>query len=189
MGKSVVFLAQSKFSPSIADQRAKCAGPDDEVILAGDVRFTDLVKATVRNKHTLRSGDRLKLYDLNSLILATGSLVRLLTRLLRSGVTIEICSEGLEIKPDAGDAVFRALTLLDNQQRAVHAVRTHGPDVKTGRKAVLKDEQWAEIRALLADKKQSPTAVATQYGVGRTTLFNFIRRMKAADGSGEKAVD
>lgn len=189
MGKSVVFLAQSKFSPSIAEQRAKCAGPDDEVILAGDVRFTDLVKPTVRNKHMLRSGDRLKLYDLNSLILETGSLVRLMTRLLRSGVTIEICAEGLEIKPSADDLVFRTLTLLADQQSAIHAVRTHGPDVKTGRKSVLKDEQWSDIRAELADKKTSPAELAARYRVGRTTMFNFVRRMKAVDDSGEKTVD
>jgi DNA invertase Pin-like site-specific DNA recombinase len=80
------------------------------------------------------------------------------------------------------------LVLLDSQQRAVHAVRTHGPDVKTGRKTVLQAEQWAEIRALL-DVGASPAKVAAQYGVGRTTLFNFARRMKAADVSGEKAVD
>jgi hypothetical protein len=92
MGKSVVFLAQSKFGPSLAEQRAKCVGPGDEVILAGEVRFTDLVKPTIRNRHTLRAGDRLRLYDLNSLILATSSLVRLLTKLLRTGVTIVICA-------------------------------------------------------------------------------------------------
>lgn len=189
MGKSVVFLAQSRSAPSIAEQRTKCAGPDDEVILAGDVRFTDLVKATVRNRHILRTGDRLKLYDLNSLLLAPGSLVRMLTRLLRTGVTIEICAEGLEIAPDTADPVFRMLVLLDNQQRALHAVRTHGPDVKTGRKAVLKDGQWPEIKATLADKSSSPGALASQLGVGRTTLFNFIRRMKAAEVSAEKAVD
>lgn len=188
MAKSVVFLAQSKFSPSIADQRAKCVGPDDDVILAGEVRFADLVKATVRNKHMLRSGDRLKLYDLNSLILASGSLVRLLTRLLRNGVTIELCAENLVITPEADDPVFRTMVLLDNQQRAVHAVRTHGPEVKTGRKAVLKDDQWADITALLGAKTPL-AAIASQYGVGRTTLFNFVRRMRAADESGEKAVD
>ena len=189
MGKTVVFLAQNKFSPPIAEQRAKCVGADDEVILAGDVRFTDLVKPTVRNRHTLRSGDRLKLYELNSLILAPGSLVRLLTRLLRTGVTIEICTEGLEITPDAGDPVFRTLVLLDNQQRALHAVRTHGPEVKTGRKAVLKDEQWTEVKALLAEKSGSPGAVASRLGVGRTTLFNFIKRMKAAENSAEEAIE
>jgi hypothetical protein len=188
MGKSVVFLAQSKFSPSIAAQRAKCAEPDDEVILAGDVRFTDLVKATVRNKHMLRSGDRLKLYDLNLLIMAPGSLVRLLTSLLRNGVTIELCAEHLVITPEADDPVFRAVVLLDNQQRAVHAVRTHGPEVKTGRKTVLKDDQWADITAMLAGKT-SLAAIASQYGVGRTTLFNFVRRMRATEGSGEKAID
>ena len=149
MGKTVVVLAQNKFSPPIVEQRAKCVGADDEMIFAGDVRFTDLVKPTVRNRHTLRSGDRLKLYDLNSLILQPGSLVRLLTRLLRTGVTIEICTERLEITPDAADPVFRTLVLLDNQQRALHAVRTYGPVVKTGRKAVLKDEQWTFERLAL----------------------------------------
>ena len=113
----------------------------------------------------------------------------MLTRLLRKGVTIEICTESLEITPDAGDPVFRTLALLDNQQRALHAVRTHGPEVKAGRKAVLKDEQWTEIKAMLAEKSGSPGAVASRLGVGRTTLFNFIRRMKAAEDSTEEAIE
>lgn len=185
MGKSVVFLAQTRFSPTIEEQQAKCAAPGDEVILAGDLRFADLVKNNIRNSKTLRAGDRLKFYDLNSLIIAPGSLVRLLTRLLRIGVTIEICSEDLVIQPDGSDPIFHCLTLLDNQQRALHTIRTHGPDVKAGRKRALKDSQWPEIKALLAERQNSLAKVAEQYGVGRTTLFHFTKRMSLHEQSAE----
>ncbi len=188
MGKTVVFLTSGKSAPPIEDQKALCLAPGDEVILAGDVRFTDLMRATARSSGRLQAGDHLKFYDLNSLILATGSLVRLLTKLLRAGVTIEICSERLIIRPEQGDAACRLLALLDKQHRAVHAARTQGSAGKAGRKQLLKDEQWPAIRALLADHGHSLGQVAAQYGVGRTTLFNFSKRMQALE-SAQQAID
>lgn len=189
LGKTIVFLAESRFSPPLADQRKLCVASGDRLVLASDVRFTDLTKATARHRRWLERGDRLKLYDLNSLGLAQQTVIRMLTKLLQSGIIVEIVSEDLIATPEPGDPTFRCLALLDAQQRAVHAIKIHQPDGVRGRKNALKDEQWPAIKAQLDAPDVQVAKVAAALGVGRTTLHRFVTRMRAAETSAEKAVD
>lgn len=181
MARTVVFLSESRYSDPIAVQREACAAPGDRVILSNEVRFSDLVKATIRNNELLGRGDRLRLYDLQSIMISTGTLVRILTKLLTAGVTIEISSEQLVIEPVEGDPVFAILRLLNGQKRALHAVRTHAPEVKIGRKHALADDQWPQIRELVDARATSLGKIAAGLGVGRTTLFNFVKRMRSME--------
>jgi len=186
LGKTVVFLAESKFSAALADQKTRCVEDGDEIVLASKVRFSDLLKGTARHRRILEPGDRLKLFDLNSLVLAQQTLIRILTKLLRAGITIEIVSEDLVFTPETDDPMFRCLALLDAQQRATHAIKIHQPDAVRGRKNALKDDQWPAIKAELDAPDVKVAEVATKLGVGRTTLHRFVTRMRAAEGSPEK---
>jgi hypothetical protein len=187
LGKSVVYLVESKFSPTLAEQENVCAAPGDEVILGSEVRFTDLMKPTSRHRRLLVSGDRLKLYDLNSQVLAQQTLIRVLTKLLKAGITVEIVAEKMVFSPQADDPGFRCLALLDGQSRAAHATKVHEPDAVRGRKTALKEAQWPMIKAQLEAPDARVAEVASGLGVGRTTLFRFVTRMREAEGSEEKA--
>lgn len=185
--KSVLYLSQTQFSPTVEEQRERFAAPGDIVHYASEVSFASVLGGPKHNA-IVEAGDRLKLYDLNSFAFPQATLVRMLTKLLRAGIVVEICSAGLVIQPEDADPYMRLLMLLDAQQRALHAVRTHAPEVKAGRKHAIKPELWPEISALIAGKVPSQE-IADRYGVGRTTLFNYVKRMKAQQSSAEERFD
>jgi transcriptional regulator of acetoin/glycerol metabolism len=174
---NVLFLAKTRESPSIEEQRAACEEDGDLIVDAGEVRFVDLPKQLARQGHTLRSGDKIKVYDFSCLPINTMTLIRMMMKVLRNGIAIEFCQPGLLIEPAPhGGDLYRLTEALDNHWRRVHGIKTHMGDSKPGRKKRINDDQLTEIRAMLAVEGATVASVAKSLNVGRTTLFDFLRR-------------
>ena len=176
MARTILFLAETKASPTIAEQRARCAEADDLIIEAGRISFADLADLTERRGVELKPGDTLKLYDFNCLLVSTGTLIRYLVKFLKHGITVVVHAEGLVLRPEADQPLTRLLTMLDDHRRKVHGVRTHGPEVKAGRKPRLHAAQLPAIRRMLEEEGKSQGAVAQEMGISRTTLYAFLKR-------------
>lgn len=176
LGTTVAFLAECQGSASIDEQKASLR-PDDHVVIAGKQSFTKLEGLLSGHGMELRRGDRIKVYDLSCIALSTTTLVRLLTRMLRNGVSFEIIAAGIVIEPDGKDKLHALLDALDGHYRHVHGVKTHPADNLTrGRRRLLEPEKLPEIRAKLETPGVTATEVAQELGVARSTLFNFLER-------------
>lgn len=179
---NVLLLVETNRSPSMEEQRAACEADGDLIVDAGPVRFNDLPKQLALHGHELKRGDRIKVYDLNCLPLSTSTLLRLMAKILGMGIAIEFCRPGITIDPGAqsGD-LSRFVIELDRHARHVHGLKRQAHETKTGRKPTLPDDQLPEIRQLLAVAGATVTSVARELGVGRTTLFDYLRRHKDAE--------
>jgi hypothetical protein len=176
LATSVVFLASTRESPSLEEQREACAKPGDLIVEAGQVSFADLPRRLALQGRELMSGDRIKVFDLTCLPMNTTSLIRVMMKVLNKGITIELCGLGLSISPPSeGSEVFRMLEALDHHWRHVHGLKTHSGDSKPGRKARLGVKQLPQIRAMLAEG-QTVSSIARELQVGRSTLFDFLKR-------------
>ena len=174
LSTTVAFLAECQDSATIDEQRA-CLHPDDHVVVAGKESFNKLTDLLAQNGIRLRAGDRIKIYDLSCITLSTTTLVRTMTKMLRSGITFEIITSGIVIEPGADDKLHALLDALDGHHRYLHGIKTHPAD-RRGRRFILGPDQLPEIRAKL-DKPGATTAgVAQELGVARSTLFNYLDR-------------
>ena len=176
--KSILFLAQTRNSPTIAEQLAACGAPDDLIVEAGRLSLGRLAERLARKGMALQSGDTLKIYDLSCLAISTATLIRIFVKTLTAGVTIEICRPGIKIVPDKNpSALQQLLESLDAHWRLIHGIKTHGEtQAKIGRKPRLSDDQLPAIRDMLRQPRATTSAVAVSLGVGRTTLFDFLKR-------------
>lgn len=176
--KSILFLAQTRNSPTIAEQLAACGAPGDLIVEAGRLSLGRLAERLARKGMALQGGDRLKIYDLSCLAISTTTLIRIFVNMLRSGVTIEICRPGIKIVPGENPSdLQQLLESLDAHWRLIHGLKTHGEtQAKIGRKARLSDDQLPAIRDMLRQPGATTSAVARSLGVGRTTLFDFLKR-------------
>lgn len=176
MGKTVAFLAETQGSATIEDQKA-CLGPDDIAVVAGRRSFNQLGELLARNGIRLQRGDHVKVFDLTCLALSTTMLIRVLTKLLKGGVSVEIVSAGLLIKPGAENKMHALLDALDGHYRHIHGIKTHPADTAPqGRKRLLDPDQLPDIRAKLEKPGATATDVAQELGVARSTLFNYLER-------------
>jgi DNA invertase Pin-like site-specific DNA recombinase len=177
---NVLFLAETNQSPSILEQREACEADGDLIVDAGQVSFVDLPRKLAKEGHELMRGDRIKIYDFTCLPLNTMTLVRMMVKVLRRGITIEFCAPKIVIEPDDGSDLFRLVAALDNHWRRVHGMKTHSSDSKPGRKPRLTDDQLSDIRQMLDMSGATVASVAKSLGVGRTTLFDFLQRHRDA---------
>lgn len=175
LAKTVLFLAETNRSPSIEEQRALCEHEGDLLVPAGTVSFLDLPKVLARSGNKLERGDKIKIYDLACLPIQTMTLVRMMQKLLRQGIAIEFCAQKITIEPDADTELFRLIGMLDQHWRQIHGMKTHSPDAKVGRKALLTEDQLPAIKAMI-EAGATVSAAAKDLGVGRTTLFDFLQR-------------
>lgn len=174
MSTTVAFLAECQDSATIDEQRA-CLHPDDHIVVAGKKSFNKLTDLLAQNGIRLRPGDRIKLYDLSCINLSTTTLVRTMTKMLRSGITFEILTSGIVIEPDADDKLHVLLEALDGHYRYLHGIKTHPAD-RRGRRFILDPDQLPEIRAKLDKPGATTGGVAQELGVARSTLFNYLDR-------------
>src|SRR3546814_11532364 len=107
------------------------------------------------------------------------TLVRLMVKLLGKGVAIEFCAPRITLQPGDGESV-RLLAALDGHWRRVHGMKTHSSEGKPGRKALLHPDRLPEVRAMLPAEGAPYAGVAAQLGVGRSTLYEFLDRQRAA---------
>lgn len=178
MPKNVLFLAETNRSPTIAEQRAACEAEGDLIVDAGEVSFLELPKALLRAGHRLEAGDTVKVYDFTCLPINTITLVRMIAKVLKEGVSVEFQAPGITIQPDEASDMFKLIAALDSHWRRVHGMKTHASEAKVGRKALLADDQIDDIRVMLEAEGATVAKVAKKLGVGRTTLFDFLQRHK-----------
>lgn len=199
LNTTVAFLAETPGSATIEEQKA-CLGPDDIVVEAGRKSFNQLGELLARNGIKLDVGDRIKVFDLTCLALSTNMLIRVLTKMLRAGITFEIASPRIVIEPSAADQMHALLDALDGHYRHVHGIKTHpAATAPQGRKRLLDPDQLPEIRKKLDKPGATATDVAQELGVARSTLFNYLERYdrerrigrdkKAIKGDAEDAGD
>lgn len=176
LSRTVAFLAETRGSATIDEQRASlCAG--DEVVLPGRQSFTKLSELLASRGAPLQPGDRVKIFDLPCIGLSTSTLIRVLTRMLHDGVTFEIISPGIILEPGAEDKLHAMLDALDGHYRHVHGIKTNPADkAPKGRKRVLTADQLGEILAKLDEPGATATKVASALKVARSTLFNYLDR-------------
>lgn len=176
MGKTIVFLTETPGSMSIEDQEAHL-GENDLVVPAGRRRLSDLSEILAHNRLSLEPGDRVKLFELPCLALATTQLIRELVKLLRNGITVEIVAPALILEPGNGGQGQTLLEALDGHYRHMHGIKTHPSDTAPqGRKRLLDSAKLPEILAMLDKPGATHTTVAETLGVARSTLFNFLTR-------------
>ncbi len=191
MGKTVAFLAQIPGSASIEDQRS-CLNADDIEVLAGRKTFNKLVELLEQKGIGLTAGDRVKVYDLSCLALATPMLIRAVTKLLTSGVSFEIYTLKIVVEPSADDKVHTMLAALDGHYRRLHGIKTHPAEMSPpGRKRLLSPDKLPEIRGKLNAPGATATDVAQGLGVSRSTLFNYLERydLDRRAGREKKGID
>ena len=88
--KSILFLAQTRNSPTVEEQLAACGAPDDLIVEAGRLSLGRLAERLERKGMALQSGDRLKIYDLSCLAISTATLIRIFVKTLGAGVSLEV---------------------------------------------------------------------------------------------------
>ncbi|WP_242140512.1 helix-turn-helix domain-containing protein [Sphingomonas sp. TREG-RG-20F-R18-01] len=176
MGKSVAFLAETPGSPTIERQQL-CLDPDDIEVLAGRKTFNQLTELLERKGIGLEAGDRVKVHDLSCLAIATPMLVRAIAKLLRNGVSFEICTPRIVVEPGVDDKLHAMLDALDTHYRHIHGIKTHPAEMSPpGRKRLLGPDKLPEIRERLSAPGATATDVAQELGVARSTLFNYLER-------------
>jgi DNA invertase Pin-like site-specific DNA recombinase len=179
LSTTVAFLAETPGSATIEEQKASL-GPNDFVVLAGRRNFNQLGELLARNGMALKPGDCVKVFDLSCLAISTTTLIRVLTKLLRAGISVEVVVPKIVIKPDGMGKPHALLDALDGHYRHVHGIKTHPANTAPqGRKPLLDVDQLPAIRTMLAKPGSTATKVAKQLGVGRSTLFNYLERFNA----------
>lgn len=193
MSKSVAFLAECQGSATIDDQKA-AMDPGAHIVVAGRQSFSKLGDLLARSGIRLEAGDRVVVYDLSCIMLSTATLIRLVRRMLDSGIAFEIVSAGVVIEPAIGDKLHALVRAFDGHHRYLHGLKTHPETASRGRKRLLDPVDLAAIKSKLEQPGATATDVAQELGVSRSTLFNFLERYdpgraarskKIGDGRGQ----
>lgn len=173
---TIAFLAETPGSASIKDQQT-CLKADDIQVFAGRKTFSQLGAILARMDIRLTAGDRIKVHDLSCLSLTTPMLIRAVAKLLKTGVSLELCSPAIIIEPNGADRLHTMFDALDNHYRHIHGIKTHPKEMaQAGRKRLLDPSMLPEIRAKLNEPGATTTNVALSLGVARSTLFNYLER-------------
>ena len=176
MTTTIAFLAETPGSASVKNQQT-CLKADDVQVFAGRKTFSQLGDILARMGIRLTAGDRVKVHDLSCLSLTTPMLIRAVSKLLKGGVSLELCSPAIVIEPNGPDRLHTLLDALDNHYRHMHGIKTHPPEMaQAGRKRLLDPNMLPEIRAKLDEPGATTTDVALSLGVARSTLFNYLER-------------
>lgn len=173
---TIAFLAETPGSASVRDQQT-CLKADDIQVFAGRKTFSQLGDILARMGIRLTAGDCVKVHDLSCLSLTTPMLIRAVAKLLKAGVTFELCSPAIVIEPNGADRLHTMLDALDSHYRHIHGIKTHPKEMaQAGRKRLLDPNMLPEIRAKLNEAGATTTDVASSLGVARSTLFNYLER-------------
>jgi len=178
-----VFLAETGKSPALAEQTAACVGEDDLVVSSPEVGFNELEKVLAKHGKPLGQGDTVKIFDLSCLAVSTSTVLRVVLKLLKGGISIELCGLGVTITPDRDSDLFLLVEALDGHWRQLHGIKTNeNREAKAGRKPRLTIEQLPEIRKRLAEQGATHESVAKDLGVARSTLFGFLKAHRDVSG-------
>ena len=173
----VAFLAETPGSATIEEQKAQ-VDPDDFVVVTENRSFSQLADLLAQAGVPLQVGDRIKIHALNCLGLSTDMLVRAFSKLLQSGVCIELLNPPLVIEAGQSDGHL-LIDALDGHYRHIHGLKTHPTERgQKGRRPVLTPEQIPLIRARMAEPGVTASIVAKELGIGRSTLFGYLERFE-----------
>ena len=160
-----------------------------------DKLFTDHASGRDTNRPALteclsyvREGDELIVHSMDRLARSLPDLRRTVDELTARGVLVRFVKEGLTFG-DTSDpcavlmlsvmgavAEFERSLLLDRQREGIAIAKAKG--VYTGRKPSLTPEQAAAVACRLAEG-ESASALASEYGVSRATVYNARQRTAA----------
>jgi DNA invertase Pin-like site-specific DNA recombinase len=130
----------------------------------------------------VRDGDTLVVHSMDRLARNLEDLRRIVRELTSSGVKVEFVKESLTFAGDDSPmntlllsmlgavAEFERSMILERQREGIAIARAAGK--YKGRKASLSQTQASELLERLT-KGESVTALATEYGVSRQTVYNY----------------
>ena len=156
-----------------------------------DKVFTDQASGKDINRPELaraldyvRDGDTLVVHSMDRLARNLEDLRRIVRELTGSGVKVEFVKESLTFAGDDSPmntlllsmlgavAEFERSMILERQREGIAIAKAAGK--YKGRKASLSQTQASELLERLA-KGESVTALATEYGVSRQTVYNYYK--------------
>ena len=156
-----------------------------------DKMFTDKASGKDANRPELaraidyvRENDTLVVHSMDRLARNLEDLRRIVRELTRQGVRIEFVKESLTFTGEDSPmntlllsmlgavAEFERSMILERQREGIAIAKAAGK--YKGRKASLSQTQARELRERLA-KGESVTALATEYGVSRQTVYNYYK--------------
>jgi DNA invertase Pin-like site-specific DNA recombinase len=154
-----------------------------------DKMFTDKASGKDTNRPQLehaieyvRDGDTLVVHSMDRLARNLEDLRRIVRELTGQGVRVEFVKESLNFTGEDSPmntlllsmlgavAEFERSMILERQREGIAIAKVAGK--YKGRKASLSQTQASELRARLG-KGESVTALATEYGVSRQTVYNY----------------
>lgn len=129
----------------------------------------------------VQEGDTLVVWKIDRLGRSLAHLVGLIADLGGRGVGFRSLSDPIDTQSAGGRLVFHIMGALAEFERSLIAQRTRAGLVaakrrgqKLGRRASLTADQVAHARRLI-DGGESPRAVATSFGVARSTLYAALK--------------
>lgn len=177
MSSRVYYIAETSLSATADEQVESGYVTGDTIVYSGRSSFPDILKHLSRHGQPLKAGDTLKIFDLSCFPDNTMTLIRVFQKILSEGISIEIQKPGLLISSDpASNELATFVAMLDEHWGHLHGIKSHPPDSRPGRKVRITIEQLPDIRKRLSAKGATVSSVAKDIGVGRSTLFDFLRR-------------
>lgn len=131
----------------------------------------------------LRPGDTLVVWRLDRLAGSVSELIRIVTKELKDrGAHFESLTEKIDTSTAAGNMFFQICAVFAEYERNVLIERTHAGlkaararGRKGGRRKKLDVGQVREIKALVREGSVPIGDIAKRAGIGRTTLYNYLR--------------
>lgn len=144
-------------------------------------------KGAVELEHALmalRRGDTLVVWRLDRLAGSVSELIRIVTKDLKDrGAHIESLTEKIDTATAAGNMFFQICAVFAEYERNVLIERTHAGLAaarargrKGGRRPKLNARQIRELQALAKAGSIPMADLARERGIGRTTLYNYLKR-------------
>ena len=138
----------------------------------------------------VREGDTLVVASIDRLARSLRDMLEIMEELEQKGVTVEFVSQGLTIRPDGGDLTTRLILhivtavaqsereMLRERQAEGIALAKQIPGKYRGRARKLSSQQIEELRARALDGVPK-AQLARDYGVSRTTLYEYLANAKS----------
>lgn len=138
----------------------------------------------------VREGDTLVVSSIDRLARSLRDMLEVMEELEQKGVTVEFISQGLTIRPDGGDLTTRLILhivtavaqsereMLRERQAEGIALAKQIPGKYRGRARKLSSQQIEELRARALDGVPK-AQLARDYGVSRTTLYEYLANAKS----------
>lgn len=152
--------------------------------------YTDKLSGTYQERpgltqalEVVRKGDILVVWKLDRLGRSLAHLVHLVNELKEKGVGFKSLQENLDTTSGVGKLVFHLFASLaeferelirERTQAGLAAARARGR--RGGRPRVMDAQKIAQAKALYNDRHITVKEICTTLGVGRTTLYRYLKQ-------------